>query len=225
MSTQQDSASPEWLSLSDDEKILWQDSPTLITETTTFVWAGFLTMTVLLAPVGLLIAGSSYLSVKNREYVMTTQKFYQKSGVLSTSTEESAVSNMQNMSYSQSFIGSMFDFGTIEIADASDSVTFRNVTDPEAVKQDLTELANAHATTTPQTQGRATGDTQQLPSADAEAIAEITDQLAAINAEFEQLHEQTDTAPTHSKETVPEPSRTVETDGGGDTDSDWNFST
>jgi len=228
MSTQQ-SSPPEWLSLGDDEEILWQDTPTLTTEASTFVWAGLLTVTVILAPIGLLMAASSYLAVQNREYVMTTQKFYQKSGVLSTATEESAVGNMQNMSYSQSFFGSMFDFGTIEIADASDSVTFRNVNDPKEVKQELTELANTHRTQTRQSQASDTDELRHSSTGNRETIEELTETVAAVNKELEQFHahiesdSDSDSDRESASATNQEMTDTTETVSKDGLDDNWDF--
>lgn len=217
----------EWLSLGENEEVLWHDTPTLITEVSTFVWAGILTVTVILAPIGLLMGVSSYLAVQNREYVMTTQKFYQKSGILSTSTEESAVGNMQNMSYSQSVFGSMFDFGTIEIADASDSVTFRNVNNPETVKQELTELANAHRESPGGPQLASATEPQHVPAGDPEAIQELTETVKAVNEELERLQKHVESSGPHSQDSPPNTDKgtidTTESRSADDSDGEWIF--
>ena len=156
-----DATTHEWLTLDDDEEILWENSPTLITAAGELVTGIALCLTLLLAPIGLLMIASAYLQVKNRDYVVTNKKFYKKTGVLSTDTDETALGNMQNLSYSQSFVGGMFDYGTVEISDASGTIAFKNVKNPGEVKETLTEISNEYGkrygTSSGQGSSRSTG--------------------------------------------------------------------
>lgn len=132
----------DWITLDDDEEILWDNSPPLITEASSIATGVGMCLTLVLLPFGLLWIGSAYLAVQNREYVVTNKKFYKKTGILSTSTEQMPLGNLQNLSYSQSFFGGVFEFGTVEVSDASDTIAYTNVKSPQEVKGTLTELAN-----------------------------------------------------------------------------------
>lgn len=160
----------DWLGLDGDEAIVWADRPRLVGYAWTLV-AG-----VLLAPlgVGLLLIAWTILTARNTAYVVTTDRVYKKTGVLSRNVTDIGHGKIQDTGYRQGFVGTQLGFGTVEISTAGGSdveLRFTAVSNPLAVQSTLDEVAR----TAPG--GRAT-DGQRSADADSGPAAPF-DELAA----------------------------------------------
>ncbi|GGL37014.1 hypothetical protein GCM10009037_20620 [Halarchaeum grantii] len=100
--------------------------------------AGWLIETPLalaLVPVGVAVAAWRYLVNRHTQYVVSDDALYVKTGVLSRAVTQAALETVQNSAYTQSFTGSLFDYGNVgfELAGGGDLV-FRGVPNPGEVR-------------------------------------------------------------------------------------------
>jgi len=167
-------AEPEWLTLDDDEQIVWQGSPA-----SESLYGAYLAGVplVLVLGLGLVIILSAYLRRENTDYVVTDAAVYKKTGVFSRSVTEIEFDKIQNTSFSAGPVGRYFGYGNVAISTAGGSgveMTLRAVADPAGVQ----ELLSTRVT-------QAQADRGEEP-ADAEAVLdEILDELRAIRRAVE----------------------------------------
>lgn len=137
-----------WLSLDDDEEIVWSGRPRL--QVLLYVAVPALVVPaviVLLRPspggfvVGLLawlaIGWLGYVYVTNIAYVVSTKYAYAKRGVLGRSVTQIGLHNIQDTTLTQGILGTQFDYGTVAFSTAGgEGVTlgFYLVDDPDDVK-------------------------------------------------------------------------------------------
>jgi uncharacterized membrane protein YdbT with pleckstrin-like domain len=124
----------EWLTLDEDEEVLWEGNPRIQSIIPSLI-VGIPFSVVL---IGIPIVVGAYLSVKNTEFVVTSQGLYRKSGVLSRSVQKIGFDKVQNISFSQGVFGNYFGYGSIEISTAGGSgveMRFRNIDEPRRVQQ------------------------------------------------------------------------------------------
>ena len=78
-----------------------------------------------------------YLVWRNHEYVVTTRRVVQLSGVLSKQVIDSLLEKVNDLKTDQSLLGRMFGYGDIEILTASEAGKneFRRVADPLGFKR------------------------------------------------------------------------------------------
>ncbi|RQG90021.1 PH domain-containing protein [Natrarchaeobius halalkaliphilus] len=129
----------EWLSLDDGEEIVWADGP----DRRTLVPAFVIGVPLAIVLIGILIIVGEYLRVTNTHYVVTDRALYRKSGVLSRDVKRIDHEKIQDISYSQSALGTVFDYGTVEVSTAGGSgveMAFKSVPEPKAVQQLISEL-------------------------------------------------------------------------------------
>lgn len=128
--------SPEWLNLDRDEEILWQGEPVMESIAGSLVYV----VTIVGAPLALW----AYLGVKNTDFVVTNKRIYRKRGVVSESVASADIDRVQDSSYSQSFFGKQFGFGTVSFSTAGgagDEIEFSDIDDPNEVQQLVSERA------------------------------------------------------------------------------------
>jgi membrane protein YdbS with pleckstrin-like domain len=133
----------EWLSLDDDETIVWSGGP----DRRTLVPAFAIGIPLSLVLIGLFIIAGEVLRVRNTHYVITDSAVYRKTGILSRDVKRIDHEKIQDISYSQSALGSSFGYGTVELTTAGGSgveMAFRSVTDPRAVQQRISEQRKRH---------------------------------------------------------------------------------
>ncbi|PCR90675.1 PH domain-containing protein [Natrinema ejinorense] len=162
----------EWLSLDDDEEILWAGGPDRRTLVPAFVIG--IPLTIVL--IGLLIIASEYLRVTNTHYVVTTRALYKKTGVFSRDVKRIEHGKVQDISYSQSALGTHFGYGSVEISTAGGSgveMSFDSVPDPRAIQQRIGERIK-----------RERGDSADERTKD-EILEEILAELRAIRTAVE----------------------------------------
>jgi len=154
---------PTWLELAPGESVLWRGTrrvwvllPTAL-GVLPFVLAG-IGVTILLPAtelspvidvVGLLISLGAlgilawrYLAVRNTVYVATDEHLYRKQGVLSRSVTTVDYETVQNVTYSQSITGRLFDHGSLSFDTAGGSGTelsFQDIDDPRPVESLVNE--------------------------------------------------------------------------------------
>jgi membrane protein YdbS with pleckstrin-like domain len=133
----------EWLSLDDDETIVWSGGP----DRRTLIPAFVIGIPLSLVLIGLFIIVGEVLRVRNTHYVITDSAVYRKTGILSRDVKRIDHEKIQDISYNQSALGSSFGYGTVELTTAGGSgveMSFRSVTDPRAVQQRISEQRKRH---------------------------------------------------------------------------------
>jgi membrane protein YdbS with pleckstrin-like domain len=167
---------PEWLSLDDGETVEWVGRPAFVSVLSAVLFGiPFL----LVFGLGLLIIAGSVLSVRNTDYVATNESLYVRSGVLSTNIESVGLDRVQNTEFRQSFLGTRFGYGTVEISTAGSEgsdVAFRNVESAREVRELLSRLIGAAGATgtTDAAEGTAARDGPGTDELLAELLAELT---------------------------------------------------
>jgi uncharacterized membrane protein YdbT with pleckstrin-like domain len=145
--------SRDWLTLEEDEEVLWAASPRV----QSVIPAVFVGLFVAVVPIGLqLTAGDAfpvpvwpfallgvvppvlaYVWVRNVEFVVTSRRCYRKQGVLSRDVLAVGFESVQNSSYEQGLFGRVFGHGTVSVDTAGGlgtELAFWNVLDPRSVQ-------------------------------------------------------------------------------------------
>ncbi|SDX59982.1 PH domain-containing protein [Halobellus clavatus] len=123
-----------WLTLEDDESVLWASTPHKYSIVPAFVVGIPLSLVL----VGIPIVVGSYLQYTNTNYVVTDRGLYSKRGILSRDVQQIGFDKVQNISYSQSALGSSFGYGSVEVSTAGGSgveLEFRSIPDPASVQE------------------------------------------------------------------------------------------
>jgi len=123
-----------WLSVEDGEEIRWASTP----HKYSIVPALVVGIPLSLVLIGIPIIVASYLQYTNTNYVVTGKGLYSKRGILSRDVKQIGFDKVQNISYSQSAIGSSLGYGSVDVSTAGGSgveLQFRNIPDPAAVQE------------------------------------------------------------------------------------------
>ncbi|KAB1196510.1 MULTISPECIES: PH domain-containing protein [Haloferax] len=172
MDTEIDVADFDWLTLDTDEEVRWADTPHPYSLVPVLVIGIPLSLFVVGIP--LLVAG--YLSFKNTNYVVTSDALYKKTGVLSRNVQRIEFDKVQDTSYSQTFLGAQFGYGSVNISTAGGSgieMSFDSVADPQTLQSLVNERIK-------QRSGRATESDGK-----AAVLDDILAELRAIRAAVE----------------------------------------
>ena len=124
----------EWLTLEDGESIQWASTPHKYSLVPAFV----IGIPLSLVLIGIPILVGSYLQYTNTNYVVTNRGLYSKRGILSRDVQQIGFDKIQNISYSQSALGSSFGYGSVDISTAGGSgveLQFRSIPDPASVQE------------------------------------------------------------------------------------------
>jgi len=130
----------DWVSLDSDEEVLWSGEPKM---NSIYPSLGIGVLFIPLFGIGFLIIAGSYLHLKNTDFLVSSKALYKKTGVLSRSVQRIKFGKVQNISYSQSLFGKVFDYGSIEISTAGGSgieMRFNAVENPREIQ----DLINSH---------------------------------------------------------------------------------
>ncbi|WP_408958350.1 PH domain-containing protein [Natrinema sp. 74] len=128
----------EWLSLEDDEELLWAGGP----DRRALIPGIAIGIPLSIILIGLVIIASEYLRVTNTHYVVTNRALYKKTGILSRDVKRIEHEKVQDISYSQSALGTHFGYGDVEVSTAGGSgveLSFDAVPDPKGVQQRISE--------------------------------------------------------------------------------------
>jgi uncharacterized membrane protein YdbT with pleckstrin-like domain len=129
-----DPETADWLTLDEDEEIVWSGKP----HESSLIPALVVGLPLSLVLIGLFIIAGAYLQRENTQYVVTTDGLYKKTGVLSRDVQRIDFGKVQNTSYSQGFFGSRFGYGNVDISTAGGSgieMQFRSVPEPREVQE------------------------------------------------------------------------------------------
>jgi uncharacterized membrane protein YdbT with pleckstrin-like domain len=124
----------DWLTLEDGESIEWASTPHRYS-----VLPGFavgIPLSIVLVGIPILVA--TYLQYTNTNYVVTNRGLYSKRGILSRDVQQIGFDKVQNISYSQSALGSSFGYGSVDVSTAGGAgveLRFRNIPDPASVQE------------------------------------------------------------------------------------------
>lgn len=138
----EDPPSFDWLTLEDDEELLWSSRP----HRSSLVPALVVGIPLSLLLIGIPIVVAAYLTYQNTHYVVTDQGLYKKTGVLSRDVQKIGFEKVQNTSYSQSAVGSYFGYGNVDVSTAGSGgveMRFRSVPDPADVQRLINQRVNA----------------------------------------------------------------------------------
>ena len=162
----------EWLTLEDGESIQWASTPHKYSLVPAFI----IGIPLSLVLVGILILVGSYLQYTNTNYVVTNRGLYSKRGILSRDVQQIGFNKIQNISYSQSALGSSFGYGSVDISTAGGSgveLKFRSIPDPASVQELIAREVDA----------RENGDGEAGTDAD-DVLDEVLHELRAIRREL-----------------------------------------
>jgi uncharacterized membrane protein YdbT with pleckstrin-like domain len=170
-----DSADPseldlEWLSLEDDESIRWASGP----HEYSIIPALLVGVPFALVLIGIPLIVAAYLNYKNTVYVVTDRGLYSKRGVFSRDVKQVGFDKVQNISYSQSAIGSSLGYGSVDISTAGGSGTelkLRGIPNPASVQELIAREVDSRQHDTTDTEGT-----------DADVLEEILVELRGIRS-------------------------------------------
>lgn len=100
----------DWLSLDENEEILWEGRPRI----------------------------QKIIGIGITDYVVTSEGLYRKSGIFSRSVQKIGFEKIQNTSFSQGILGKSFGYGNIEISTAGGSgieMRFISIDSPREVQE------------------------------------------------------------------------------------------
>lgn len=169
-----DSKSLDWLTLDDDEEIIWSGKP----HKSSLVPALIVGLPLALLLVGILIIAAAYFNRENTQYVVTTDALYKKTGIISRDVQRIDFGKVQNTSYSQGFFGSQFGYGSVDISTAGGSgveMQIQSIPEPRQVQ----ELVNRRIKTSRGEERGQTGETK------ADVLDDILTELRAIREMLE----------------------------------------
>jgi uncharacterized membrane protein YdbT with pleckstrin-like domain len=132
----------DWLTLEEGESIRWASTPHRYSVLPAFLVGVPLSLVL----VGIPILVASYLQYTNTNYVVTDRGLYSKRGVLSRDVQQIGFDKIQNISYSQSALGSSFGYGSVDVSTAGGAgveLQLRNIPDPASVQELITREVDA----------------------------------------------------------------------------------
>ena len=97
----------DWLTLDQDEEIVWSGKP----HESSLIPALIIGLPLALVLVGLFIIAGSYLQRENTQYVVTTDGLYKKTGIISRDVQRIDFGKVQNTSYCR-FRSELLDLST-----------------------------------------------------------------------------------------------------------------
>jgi uncharacterized membrane protein YdbT with pleckstrin-like domain len=155
---------PEWVTLTDGEKIVWRGHPSLINESGSILLGAVLAavgvaVAVGVAPVerlpvslglvgggmallGLLSVAAAYLRTRVTTYVLTTEEAYEKHGLLSRTVTNVRLDRVQNTGFTQSFGERLVGVGSVHMDTAGTGGTefvLSSIREPDRVNGLVTE--------------------------------------------------------------------------------------
>lgn len=158
-------STPDWLHLSDDERIVWESRPHPITMGITVPiavlvalvgfgvagWSaadepGLLTYAgIALVLVGLVVAAVQYVFWRSTRYVITSAELYKKHGVISRDVTQFRIDRVQNTTLQQDAIGRLLEYGDLTVYTAGSGdpeLTFERTPRPERASSALSDQLN-----------------------------------------------------------------------------------
>lgn len=196
----------DWLAIDDDEAIQWASTP----HKYSMIPGLAIGIPLSLVLIGIPIIVASYLEYTNTNYVVTNKGLYSKRGILSRDVKQIGFDKVQNISYSQSAIGSSLGYGSVDMSTAGGAgveLQFRNIPEPGAVQELIAREIDSRQ------QAGTSGE-----SAPDDVLDEILVELQAIRSAVVDDKGGLDTSPTADRSNDPTTTgeSTVETQEQGD---------
>lgn len=179
----------DWLTLDGDEEVVWSARPRLVGYVWVFV-AGALLIPVV--GLGLAVIAWAYLTANNTAYVITSERVYKKTGILSRNVTDIGHAKIQDTGYRQGVVGKRLGFGTVEISTAGGSdveLRFSYVPDPLGVQSTLDDVARtAPGEREPQREDDGvTGERSRALEVDDETVQELVAELRGTREAMESI--------------------------------------
>jgi uncharacterized membrane protein YdbT with pleckstrin-like domain len=133
----------DWLTLDDNEEVLWSGEPRMASIAPAII----IGIPLSVIGIGILIIVGAYLNIKNTDFVVTNEGLYKKTGVLSRSVQKIGFEKVQNISFSQGIIANYFGYGNVEISTAGGSgveMRFNGIDDPKSVQESVATEMKKH---------------------------------------------------------------------------------
>lgn len=149
---------PSWVTLTEDEQIVWSGHPTLWSSGRWLLLSVLLIIigivgaillrdllrivSLVLIVLGLLLIVLMIANHRRIHYVITSEEVYKKTGLLSQNVTNLRIDTIQNTSFSQSFLQRLLRYGTVHIETAgsgSTELVIHAVSHPRQVNGHLTE--------------------------------------------------------------------------------------
>lgn len=130
------SESLDWFENDDGEEVIWEGKPH-INSIYPIVAIG---IPLTLIGVGPFLIAFAYLDRENKEFLVTDQGVYRKSGIISRRVKKISFDKIQDTSYSKGYFGRMFDYGNLDITTAGGSqveMRFQSIPSPEEVQKQV----------------------------------------------------------------------------------------
>jgi membrane protein YdbS with pleckstrin-like domain len=145
---------------------------------------GFLALTVAW---GVARVAWAVVRVRNVEYALTTRGLHRKSGVLSETTTRVGVDRVQSVTLSKGALGTVFDYGDVDVSTAGGSgveLSITDLDDPDELRRLLRDRVRAAGA------GTGAGGTDGRSPANRGAGADVDpDALGRVVAEARRLRE------------------------------------
>ncbi|ESS10141.1 MAG: putative membrane protein [uncultured archaeon A07HN63] len=183
----------DWLSVDDDESIRWASTPHKYSVVPGLVIGIPLSFVL----IGIPILIGSYLQYTNTNYVVTNKGLYSKRGILSRDVQQIGFDKVQNISYSQSAVGSSLGYGSVDVSTAGGSgveLKFRSIPEPAAVQELIAREIDSR-------QQDGTDETATTDDVLDEILVELRAIRSAVTAE-EDLSRDTTRGATEKSQTV-----------------------
>ncbi|WP_158055952.1 PH domain-containing protein [Halorussus halophilus] len=135
---EQSEASFDWLTLDEGEEVLWADTPHKYSLVPVLVIGIPLSFVL----IGIPLVVGAYYTHQNTNYVVTDAALYKKTGILSRNVQRVEFDKVQDTTYRQSFFGTQFGYGSVDISTAGGSgveMSFDNVADPQKLQSLINE--------------------------------------------------------------------------------------
>lgn len=148
------------------------------------VWGGVALVVLLTA----LSVGWRYLVTVTTEYVLTTQNVYERTGVLSETVTRVGLDNVQRIELERSFLGRVFDHGTLSVSTAGsggEEVTLADLDDPDAFRDDLRRLSTRAGE-----RARERGRDRSGAGIDADTLDVMAEEAGRLRASAERIREE-----------------------------------
>jgi uncharacterized membrane protein YdbT with pleckstrin-like domain len=133
----------DWLTLDENEEVLWSGEPRMASIAPAII----IGVPLAIFGIGILIIVGAYLNIKNTDFVVTNEGLYKKTGVLSRSVQKIGFEKVQNISFSQGIVANYFGYGNVEISTAGGSgveMRFNGIDDPKSVQERVATEMKKH---------------------------------------------------------------------------------
>lgn len=125
----------DWLSLDDDEQIIWSGKPKM-NSIYPSIAVGILFTPVM--GIGLLIMAGAYLYIQNTNFVITSNGLYKKTGIASRKVKKIGFNKIQDTSFNQGIFGNYFGYGNVDISTAGGQnveMRFNSIDKPKEIQE------------------------------------------------------------------------------------------